>query len=670
MRILKRLFASLLSLSLLLSLSGGALAAGPAAGFTMGIYVTAGLSGSCYGLDPVTGEELGENYLRYCSAAALRAEQNDANLFLDLGNRPQDLSLLSQDQVEPMALCLRYGSFFLVPGAWEESLSSGSQDTLSGLLGRQAPDALRQSVEVLWAAEDRERQAVSVLEYSAGLGMDAFEVRILRLEDAARWEEESGEDQGDLVIAVAPSGRWTAEALSGLAAGTRAVDLILVGAGQEAVPLAVTNAAGEKVPVAGGKGATEVKLTVSRSGELSFGRGSALKLAEYPNDPELEELLLPYYEAAVEQAGQELGTLSGDWDQISDLVHYQSDTMDLLHESRLWASGAELSILSPQASQGSCLGQLLDRQRSAPLTLRDCRALCPDRQDTLYVVGLTGSQLKDWLEECVKDRSAVWDQVYGVSYDAYLGNPEGQRVLNMTFEGRPITADQMFRAAVSASRLTGEGPWQSITGISPDSPRVLWDAASSEQFAAVGGSCTWILVEYIRSLSAAKREITPPQARSHWSLSPSTSEEALAQITRLDFVHQLYEAAGRPSAYLDLKQTFSDLAGEDPAAAWAVQAGIVLGNGSGQFLPDTLVTREQAVVMLLRYDNARGAGPEGSWAVAVPYTDAANTSVWAAQALMWNAIRGYLPPDDGGNFDPQATLTAAELEFAIGQLGK
>ena len=77
---------------------------------------------------------------------------------------------------------------------------------------------------------------------------------------------------------------------------------------------------------------------------------------------------------------------------------------------------------------------------------------------------------------------------------------------------------------------------------------------------------------------------------------------------------------------------------------------------------ELVVTREQAVVMLLRYDNARGAGPEGSWAVAVPYTDAANTSVWAAQALMWNAIRGYLPPDDGGNFDPQATLTAAELD--------
>ena len=96
----------------------------------------------------------------------------------------------------------------------------------------------------------------------------------------------------------------------------------------------------------------------------------------------------------------------------------------------------------------------------------------------------------------------------------------------------------------------------------------------------------------------------------------------------------------------------------------------MVGNGSGQFLPATLVTREQAAVMLLRYDNARGAGPEGSWAVAVPYADAANTSVWAAQALMWNAIRGYLPPDDGGNFTPQATLTAAELEFAIAQLGK
>ncbi len=154
------------------------------------------------------------------------------------------------------------------------------------------------------------------------------------------------------------------------------------------------------------------------------------------------------------------------------------------------------------------------------------------------------------------------------------------------------------------------------------------------------------------------------------TFSAAASTEALVPVTRLEFVETLYEGAGSPTAYLDLPQPFSDMEGANSAAAWAVHAGIVLGNGEGQFLPDTPVTREQALVMLLRYDTARNAGPSGAWAVAVPYTDAANASSWALEALMWNVIREYLVTDSMGNFNPQAILTAAELEHTISQLGK
>ena len=117
--ILKRFLAGIVSFSLLLSLSGGALAATRAVGFTMGVYVTAGLSGSCYRLDPLPGDETGENYLRYTSAVPALAQENDANLFFDLGNRPEDMPTFAEERIEPIALCLRYGSFFLLPGIWE-----------------------------------------------------------------------------------------------------------------------------------------------------------------------------------------------------------------------------------------------------------------------------------------------------------------------------------------------------------------------------------------------------------------------------------------------------------------------------------------------------------------------------------------------------------------------
>ena len=62
---------------------------------------------------------------------------------------------------------------------------------------------------------------------------------------------------------------------------------------------------------------------------------------------------------------------------------------------------------------------------------------------------------------------------------------------------------------------------------------------------------------------------------------------------------------------------------------------------------------------------AAQAGPVGAWAVRVPYADAANASTWAADALMWNVIRGYLSPDAAGNFAPQTPLTAAALARAM-----
>ena len=65
--------------------------------------------------------------------------------------------------------------------------------------------------------------------------------------------------------------------------------------------------------------------------------------------------------------------------------------------------------------------------------------------------------------------------------------------------------------------------------------------------------------------------------------------------------------------------------------------------------------------MLLRYDIRLKQGPVGAWAVRVPYADAANASSWAAEALMWNVIKGYLSADAMGDLAPQSPLTASAL---------
>lgn len=379
-----------------------------------------------------------------------------------------------------------------------------------------------------------------------------------------------------------------------------------------------------------------------------------------PTDPFLEE---------------ELAIPTGEWDRGVQLRSEQSDTMNLLHEAMLWAAQADLAIAPHQPGQSMALYQTEETPR---LTGADCYALYGEGLP-LCVVEMTGIQLKAWLEECAGRYAVIYDgslsapegtdQVYGISYDIYLGNPVGQRLANMTYTGRPITAEQTFRVALSAAHFEEEGShgFPAVTGL--DAEDVIWASTQEREPEPPAVTIPQIAGEYIKTVSR-EGHFTAPQARSHWSISRSSSAEALASVTRLAFVEALYEGAGRPTAYLDLEVTFSDLEGTNPAAAWATQAGIVLGNGLGQFLPDTPVTREQALIMLLRYDMARGAGPVGAWAVGIPYTDAVNGSAWASEALMWNVIREYLPPDDAGRLNPQALLTCEQLEYAIGQLGK
>lgn len=371
-------------------------------------------------------------------------------------------------------------------------------------------------------------------------------------------------------------------------------------------------------------------------------------------------------------AGQSIGTLTGDWSWESRHSQVQSDTMNLIHEAQLWAAEADVSVALPLADGSFCMRQLMGEQRAAELTGGVCYAIYPNEKDRLLAMEMTGQELKDWLEESANRYTVEEDgtvsggsdgvQAYGLSYTVCLGNPEGDRIKSVTYEGKPVTTTQTFRVAVSESALAALG--RDISSY----PSV-WEAAGTEKFRAVGGSVTLIVGEYIRSLSTGYRLITPPEVRSRWSVTAADSGEALGSVTRLEFVERLYDTVGRPSAYLDLKQTFADIGGENPAAAWATQAGIVRGDGSGLFKPEVPISREQAAIMLLRFDLARDRGPTGSWAVAVPYADATEISAWASEAVMWNVIRGYLLEDDGGNFRPQADLTALELDRILKNLG-
>ena len=97
-----------------------------------------------------------------------------------------------------------------------------------------------------------------------------------------------------------------------------------------------------------------------------------------------------------------------------------------------------------------------------------------------------------------------------------------------------------------------------------------------------------------------------------------------------------------------------------PAVAWAAEQGVVNGVSDTAFAPERTITREEAVLMLVRYLEAKGCELEQADWFSLPYADKTAISDWASgavcQAIQANLISGY----EDGTLRPTQTITRAE----------
>ena len=131
-------------------------------------------------------------------------------------------------------------------------------------------------------------------------------------------------------------------------------------------------------------------------------------------------------------------------------------------------------------------------------------------------------------------------------------------------------------------------------------------------------------------------------------------------VARAMAVSALWELAGSPeasaSSFLDVAANAS-YAG---AANWAASTGVVKGYPGGLFQPDTAITREQLAVILYRYEQTKGGGFTGDWMFRLDYTDAAEVSEWAYEAVCWCTMNQLLT-GTGGALEPAGQISQAEL---------
>ncbi len=198
----------------------------------------------------------------------------------------------------------------------------------------------------------------------------------------------------------------------------------------------------------------------------------SLSTAGVPADPAVLAATASYHEETQAWLSRVIGesprTLSA-----QEASFHDTALLDLIHRVQLDVTGADVSLaanFNPSA-----------RIPAGEVTVRDIAALYI-YENTLYVVELTGAQLKQALEHSARyflpyeegksPRELIdptipgynFDVAEGVSYEIDLRRSQGDRIRDLRFQGAPLAPDRKLRVAINNYRFNGGGEYTMLKG--------------------------------------------------------------------------------------------------------------------------------------------------------------------------------------------------------------
>ncbi|GAT70845.1 nucleotidase [Planomonospora sphaerica] len=227
-------------------------------------------------------------------------------------------------------------------------------------------------------------------------------------------------------------------------------------------------------------------LAKQRGRWVVTGKSSALlNTNTVAEDPKIVALMkeqhdttVKYVNTVVAQSREQLSAAESPYKDTPILDYIQKVQTETVAKALEGTADAALPVLSISApfSRSAVFP-------AGPVSVRDMAGLYI-YDNTLMAVKLTGSQLKDYLEYSARyfnqlapgapvDLAALtnaggtpdynYDQLAGVTYDVDVAKPVGQRIAGLSYQGRPVAADQQFVVAINNYRQSGGGGFPHVT---------------------------------------------------------------------------------------------------------------------------------------------------------------------------------------------------------------
>lgn len=189
-------------------------------------------------------------------------------------------------------------------------------------------------------------------------------------------------------------------------------------------------------------------------------------------DPAILALVEPYQRETQEWLSRPIGKCARTLD-AANARFQDSALLDLVQLAQLEAGKADVSLaasFNPRA-----------RIPAGAVTVRDISGLYV-YENTLYVVEVTGAQLKEILEHSARyflpyaeGKTAAdlanpaipgynFDVAEGVTYTIDLRRAPGDRILDLSFQGAPLAPDRRLRLATNNYRYNGGGGYTMLKG--------------------------------------------------------------------------------------------------------------------------------------------------------------------------------------------------------------